>query len=257
LTEVKMDNTFIGVKLGDVDGTASVNVLSKQTEPRNAGIRLRAEDRLIQAGEEIVVPITAEQFTAVHGMQWTMKHEGLELIAIDGRGIELREDHTGKIRANTTTLSWASTNAITVAQGSEVMRLTFRAAKAVKLSSSLQITSEVTNAEAYVGAAMERSSIVLDIRSNDISNDFYVGQNEPNPWKSGTVINYTLPKAGAVKLTILDVTGRIIRTYDANGVAGENAFKITREQINEASGILMYKIESGTYTAQRKMIVIE
>jgi alcohol dehydrogenase YqhD (iron-dependent ADH family) len=168
----------------------------------------------------------------------------------------LREDNVGKIQANTTTLSWASTNAMTVEQGSEVMRLTFRATKAVKLSTALQITSEVTNAEAYVGSEMERSSVVLEVRSKE-SSVFAVAQNEPNPWKTSTVINYTLPQAGAVKMTVLDVTGKIIGTFDANGVAGENEFKITREQISGASGILMYKIESGAYTTQRKMIVIE
>jgi hypothetical protein len=256
LTETKMENNFIAVKLGDVDGSAAANVISQQTEPRNVGIKLIAEDRQIKVGEEVLVPITADQFTEVHGMQWTMKHEGLELIAIDGRAIELKEDNVGKIQANTTTLSWSSTNAMTVDQGSEVMRLTFRATKAQQLSSALQITSEVTNAEAYVGSAMERSSVVLEVRSKE-SSVFAVAQNEPNPWKTSTVIRYELPQAGAVKLTITDVTGRTIRTYDTKGEAGKNEVIVTKEQLGAASGILIYQIESAGQVQQRKMLVIE
>jgi hypothetical protein len=76
LTETKMENNFIAVKLGDVDGSAAANAVSQQTEPRNVGIKLIAEDRQIKAGEEVVVPITVDQFNEVYGMQWTMKHEG-------------------------------------------------------------------------------------------------------------------------------------------------------------------------------------
>jgi hypothetical protein len=71
------------------------------------------------------------------------------------------------------------------------------------------------------------------------------------------VINYTLPQAGAVKLTVLDVTGKIIRTHDAKGEAGANEVRMTREELNGASGILIYKVESGSFSTQRKMLVIE
>jgi hypothetical protein len=257
LTETKTENNFIAVKLGDVDGSAAANVAGQQTEPRNIGIKLIAEDRQIKVGEEVVVPITTEQFKEVYGMQWTMKHEGLELIAIDGRAIELKEDNAGRIQANTTTLSWASTNAVSIEQGSEVMRLTFKATKALQLSSTLQITSEVTLAEAYVGSTMERSSIVLEIRSNDLPNVFTVSQNEPNPWKTSTVIRYDLPQAGEVKLTISDVTGRTIRTYNTKGEVGVNELIVTKDQLGVASGIFIYQIESAGQVEQRKMMVVE
>jgi hypothetical protein len=32
---------------------------------------------------------------------------------------------------------------------------------------------------------------------------------------------------------------------------------ITRDQLKGASGVMIYKIESGDFTAQRKMIVVE
>ncbi len=88
----------------------------------------------------------------------------MELISIDGRAREITADHLsfassietgiGKVSKDKTTMCWASANGTTVSQGSEVMRLSFRATKAQQLSNALQITSEVTGAEAYVGADM-------------------------------------------------------------------------------------------------------
>jgi hypothetical protein len=257
LTETTINNNFIGVKLGDVDGTASANAVSKSTQPRNTGVRLSVEDRAMKAGEEVEISLTAEQFNEVHGMQLTLSHLGMELVSIDGRAIEITADHVGKVSKDKTMMSWASANGKTVVQGSEVMRMTFRATKAQQLSNALQITSEVTGAEAYVGTDMARSAIILEIRSDARPSIFDVAQNEPNPWKTSTVINYTLPQAGIVKLTILDVTGKVIRTYDSKGEAGQNQATITREHLDGASGILIYKVESGAFSTQRKMLVIE
>jgi hypothetical protein len=187
----------------------------------------------------------------------TLSHEGMDLISIDGRAIDMTADLIGKVSKDKTTMSWASVKGTTVGQGSEVMRMKFRATKAQQLSNVLQITSEVTGAEAYVGTDMERSAIVLEIRRDARPSIFNVSQNEPNPWKTSTVINYTLPQAGAVKLTVLDVSGKVIWTYDTKGEVGQNQATITREQLNGATGILIYKVETGAFSAQRKMLVIE
>jgi hypothetical protein len=121
----------------------------------------------------------------------------------------------------------------------------------------IELTSEVTNVEAYTGAGMERGGILLEIRRDGQLAGLNLRQNEPNPWRSGTVIRYDLPQAGAVKVTIADVTGKIIKAYDTYGNTGENTMTITREQLNGATGVMIYKVESGTHTAQRKMLVIE
>ncbi|HMP29789.1 MAG TPA: T9SS type A sorting domain-containing protein, partial [Saprospiraceae bacterium] len=256
LTETKVGNNFYGVKVGDVDGTAGANAVEKVTEPRSKGIMLSMEDRSLKAGEVVEVSLNASQFAEVYGMQLTLSHEGLALVSIDGRAIELSDEHVGKVRSNATTLSWVSAQPKTLVEGSEVMRLTFRATKAAKLSEALQITSEVTNAEAYTGADMERGSVSLNVRGRD-ELQFVLLQNEPNPWKTNTVIKYELPKAGLVKLTLMDITGRIIQVYDTKGEAGQNVLTITREQLGGASGVMIYQVESGSHTAQKKMLVIE
>ena len=53
-----------------------------------------------------------------------------------------------------------------------------------------------------------------------------------------------------------DVTGRVINVRNINAVQGLNTEAYTREQLG-TSGMLYYKLESGDFTASKKMIIIE
>jgi hypothetical protein len=48
-----------------------------------------------------------------------------------------------------------------------------------------------------------------------------------------------------------------MRTYVSNGEAGQNQITVSHEHLNGATGILIYKVESGAFSTQRKMLVIE
>jgi hypothetical protein len=137
------------------------------------------------------------------------------------------------------------------------MSITFKATKSGKLSDMITLSNNVLTTEAYIGADMERSAIVLEVRSDVRPNVFNLSQNEPNPWKTATMIRYDLPEEGEVNLTITDVTGRMIMNQTVKGTAGENEVLLSREQLNGATGVLIYKIESAGQVEQRKMMVVE
>jgi hypothetical protein len=210
---------------------------------------------MMKAGEVAVIEVKAGQFSEVHGMQWTTRLTGLEITGVEGRGIEI-DDNNVAMKQGVMTLSWSADRGVSVAQGSEVMRLTVKAATAGRLSEMMKITSEVTRAEAYTGSDMERGSVVLEVRGKE-KGEFSVSQNEPNPWRSETVISYELPKAGDVKVTVMDISGKVVKTYNQRGKSGANSITLTREELGGATGVLIYKIESGADAVQRKMIVIE
>jgi pyruvate carboxylase len=66
-----------------------------------------------------------------------------------------------------------------------------------------------------------------------------------------------LPKAGPVNIKVFDISGRNVWTYVSTAKAGQNALTITRDQLSGATGVMIYKIESGEFTGQKKMIVID
>jgi hypothetical protein len=257
LTEDQRESDFIGVKVGDVDGSASTNIKSISTEPRSVGVKLSIENKMIKAGDEVDVIVKSAEFNEVHGMQFTLKHPGLELLSIEGRGIELSREQTGNPQEGLTTLSWAAIKGVTIEEGNEVMRLRFKSQYDISTEKALEITNEVTMAEAYVGFEMERVSISLETRNTDKVEVFSLSQNEPNPWKDHTTIKFELPESNNVMLRIIDVTGKEVLKKDIKAVKGENIVQLSRSEINNLTGIFHYLIEVGKQTITKKMFVIE
>ncbi|MEZ4909247.1 MAG: T9SS type A sorting domain-containing protein [Saprospiraceae bacterium] len=126
---------------------------------------------------------------------------------------------------------------------------------ASSLSEVLSLGSEITPAESYIGKDMEVGKVSLEVRSAN-AEGFAVYQNEPEPTRTETVIRYNMPEAAAATITVYDVAGKVVALRNVNAVKGMNAEKFTRADIS-ASGVLMYKVESGDNVASKKMIIIE
>ncbi|HLP18408.1 MAG TPA: sugar-binding protein, partial [Bacteroidota bacterium] len=81
-------------------------------------------------------------------------------------------------------------------------------------------------------------------------------QNYPNPFNPATKINYTLAKPGVTTLKIFDVLGREVMTLvnemqtAGNHVATFNATRL-------ASGMYIYKLESGSFSSVKKMMFLK
>jgi hypothetical protein len=115
-------------------------------------------------------------------------------------------------------------------------------------------SSDVTAAEAYTTENLEINGLNIAFRGAETV-AFELLQNEPNPFVEETVIGFNLPEAGNYTLTIFDVTGKVVKVVTAEGQKGYNAETLTRNDIS--SGVMYYQLESGEYTATKKMIIIE
>lgn len=251
---------YMGLKIGDVDGEAQANAQSKSTEIRNVGIKLFAEDRLVKEGEIVSIELLANEFTDVYGFQLSADLKGLTFVEAEGRGIDLDATNVGNPKSGLMTMSWTNTKAISVSNESKVMILTFEATQSGQLSKMISITPFATTglmrSEAYIGNSFDVRGISLEFR-NGKEGSFALMQNEPNPWKGETMIKYELPNAGVAKFTILDMVGRVIANKTLNGQRGENQVTFSKSELAGATGLLIYKVESGDFTAQKKMIVID
>ncbi|HOY12570.1 MAG TPA: T9SS type A sorting domain-containing protein, partial [Saprospiraceae bacterium] len=174
----------------------------------------------------------------------------------EGRGIEIGDDNYATPMSNVMTMSWSSANAKSVSEGSTVMTMRFKATQDGKLSQMMELSNQVLRSEAYVGSDMEVSKVTLELR-NAHPTVFHLSQNEPNPWRGETVISYELPKAGKVTLTVLDITGKMVAQKTVDGAAGKNTIGLTKAELGGAAGVMIYRLESGSLSLQKRMIVIE
>ncbi len=87
---------------------------------------------------------------------------------------------------------------------------------------------------------------------------FELAQNYPNPFNPVTTINYQLP-IGNSQLTILkvfDLLGREVATL-VNEVKRPGAYTVQCDATGFASGVYIYRLQAGSFSATRKLLFIK
>ena len=116
------------------------------------------------------------------------------------------------------------------------------------------MNNSITSSEAYLGADLE----IVDIALNNVigTSEFALHQNEPNPFSSTTEIGFVMPQEADATMTVYDVTGKVITVVHGNYPEGYNTIELSKSDLG-ASGVLYYQLDSGDFTATKKMIIIE
>jgi hypothetical protein len=96
--------------------------------------------------------------------------------------------------------------------------------------------------------------------SGGIPRDYALMQNEPNPFHAVTTIAFALPTKDRVRLEVIDVGGRIVRTLVADDVpAGTHSVVWDgRDDIGATvgPGIYFVHLSAGAFTADSKMLLL-
>jgi hypothetical protein len=89
---------------------------------------------------------------------------------------------------------------------------------------------------------------------------FRLLQNHPNPFNPSTTIEYVLPAASWVLITVYDTRGRLVaRLADEDQQAGPHAIVwngLDTSGTPLPSGVYFYRLEAGKLTQTRKMIIL-
>ena len=76
----------------------------------------------------------------------------------------------------------------------------------------------------------------------------------PNPARAGRVtVQYSLPHAEPVRVTVLDVSGRAVRTQEIPATDRSGSFSVDVSGLN--AGVYILKLESGTNNQTRKLVI--
>jgi hypothetical protein len=85
---------------------------------------------------------------------------------------------------------------------------------------------------------------------------YNLAQNYPNPYNPTTLIEYSMPTSSNVILKIYNVLGKLITTLvNENQEAG--IYKINFDASRLSNGVYFYKIQAGSYTETKKMLLIK
>jgi hypothetical protein len=287
-----LDADFVGVKIGDVNGSAQANALAGDDRTLNGIFHLQAEDIDLKAGNTYTVAVTAQNLNQIEGYQGTLQLSGVELVDIEygaatAAHFGLRYANEGMI-----TMSWnhngdgdgnggdssdggsdamhrvATTSVATasVATTDVLFSLVLRATADQPLREALSISSRYTAAEAYPSVladiSPERGEEVFDLGIEftngwNIAAEFELYQNTPNPFAAATLIGFNLPEDATATVTINDASGRVLTIIKGDYAAGYNTINVTKQMIQGATGVLSYTVTSGEFTATKQMIVVD
>jgi hypothetical protein len=245
------NQNFIGVKMGDVNGSATGNANEANTESRNS-VALTTENELIPANVPHTLVLDAD-VDAVVGVQFTMTLNNADLVEMWIGGKKLSDANIARINENTYTVSWNDVNA---ANGKALITLNVIAKEEKAAASVVAINSNITAAELYAGEQLQTSKLSLRFAGEEKADAFTVFQNEPNPFTDKTTIGFALPEAGNATLKVFDVNGKVIYTSTGSYGKGMNSFVLSKAEL-PTTGVMMYQVESGTNTITKKMIGLE
>lgn len=92
--------------------------------------------------------------------------------------------------------------------------------------------------------------------SSEIPNNFSLSQNYPNPFNPATNIKFQIPKTRLVKLVVYDALGKEVQTL-VNQQLGAGTYSVDFDGSNLSSGVYYYRIETGSFTETKKMLIVK
>jgi ligand-binding sensor domain-containing protein len=106
----------------------------------------------------------------------------------------------------------------------------------------------------------KEGGVVLDVEENNNNNtipkDYSLMQNYPNPFNPSTVISYRLPVNGHVTLKVYDILGKEIATL-VNVEKPAGSYSVNFNGSNLSSGVYIYRIQAGSFTQSRKLVLLK
>jgi photosystem II stability/assembly factor-like uncharacterized protein len=125
-------------------------------------------------------------------------------------------------------------------------------------------SARIAEVEIYAGssAALSRNSgEESEAAKSEVVTDYVLEQNYPNPFNPSTVISFQLPVNSEVTLSIFNTNGQLVKKLVAGEMnAGRHhlVWDATDDRgVRVASGVYLYVIKAGEFTAQRKLVVMK
>ena len=92
--------------------------------------------------------------------------------------------------------------------------------------------------------------------AGEVPTEYALEGNYPNPFNPETVIRFGMPESGAVRLSVYDVLGRRVAVL-VDGPLAAGRHEVTFGGGNLSSGLYVYRLEAGSFEAQRTMLLVK
>lgn len=92
--------------------------------------------------------------------------------------------------------------------------------------------------------------------SHEVPRNFSLSQNYPNPFNPSTVIRFQVAGSKFVRLNVYDILGRNIASL-VNEQLQPGTYEVNFNGENLPSGVYFYRIEAGSFTDSKQMVLVK
>ena len=253
---------FVAIKIGDVTNDAKGHDIKSSNSRTRELFHFEINNQNIVAGDLVKIAFRSNDFKDIVGFQFSLKFnpEILNFVGVDAGKLQLDESNFGLQQVNNgvITSSWNDRVPQSFTANEVLYYLNFRANKNTSLINALDITSDITFAEAYDTQLISRDIILVIRTENGVQNSgiFELYQNMPNPFSKETNISFRLPEAGTAKFSFYDLTGKVLKVYELQANKGLNKLKLHRSEF-KSNGIIYYQLDAAGHSSTKQMLLVE
>jgi uncharacterized protein YfcZ (UPF0381/DUF406 family) len=250
---------FIAVKIGDVNGTVSENIIGKTQNRSSKVLSLQIPDTNLNEGTHSV-PVSVSEDVHISGIQFTLElPSGTTYVGLESEQLPLQSEniaHFTKDGKTYVNVSFHNIHGISLNKENTLFNLIFSIAKNTTARAVVKLAAHGLQPEAY-GEDLENISLGMRVSPNTQVYEKYISQNTPNPFREETVIKYAQQNEGVVNITIYDAKGSAVYSQSNHQPAGEGQIMIQKNMLNDQYGVFFCKVKTQDATSVIKMLRIE
>ena len=243
------DFEFLGIKMGDVNGSAIINTMQAPATLRDKA-RLMVPDAVFEAGQTLDVPVYLDASGDRLGLQFAMNidPEWFDILSLEAPELSSFDATCWtKNEHGALALSWAVPLPQTLLPDAPAMVLSLRARKSASLREAIRLDNQRLQGETYdANNGIQDLELVFKTPGKDLS-----VKPQPNPGQGGAQWPLRLQQAGTVQLELVDMRGQ--RRYHQQLTLATGAHWLAMPaDPSLAPGLYTWRIQcaDGTWTGQ-------
>jgi hypothetical protein len=151
---------------------------------------------------------------------------------------------------------WNPADSLVLPGDSLELTVTFAPDDTVTFTDSLIVENNSGFCHADLTGQGVRPPGIGDAFFNAMSKAFSLRDPYPNPFNPITTLRFSLPEAARVNLSVYDISGCPVAEL-VNGWRQAGSHEVTFDGSELASGIYIYHLEAGEYSASGKMVLMK
>lgn len=237
-------NNIIGLKIGDVNGSAKINMFSDATERSLISKSIELQDIEIQENRDYAIELPITDLLEQDGFQFALKinqnlADYIRIVGLDADSYHF-DQSSGELY-----VSYVKGLSI----GNELI-INFVAKKSCWLHDLVQFSLDKMKSEYYI----DNQSYTFGFEYSN--QKFFVSSPQPNPFQYNTQMKIFTPEPEILKIEIIRSDGVLVNQRNLFCQKGENILQLSETDLKE-SGVYQCVIKSKQGISVQKIIFIK